>query len=184
LQRTNKVEFCGLAGCSFRAFFAALAAAGLLVVAGCQGGFTRLDGQCGDYPCCWSRDAIRAELSKNHILKGVELKSYAGEIAVHDPANWWTKSRITGESCSFVVAGDGQGRTVVEASFLPEPVVLSIPMSDVNFYMGQVNEDQMIVLQQHPAGASLSWSNFNEKGFLNYGDCSDDGYFIKECARY
>lgn len=184
MRRANKVECCRLAGRSIRAFFALLAAAGLLAVAGCQGGFTRLDGQCGDYPCCWSRDAVRAELAKNHVLKGVELKSYPGMIAVHDPANWWTKSRITEEECSFAVARDGRGRYVVEASFLPEPVVLSIPMSEVDFYMGRVNEEQMIVLQQHPLGASLTWSNFNGQGFLNYGDCGDDGYFIKECARY
>jgi len=183
LRRASKTEL-QVGGRSFRVLFAAPAAAGLLAVAGCQGGFTRLDGQCGDYPCCWSRDVIARELAKNHVLEGIELKSHRGIIAVHDPDNWWTKSRRTGEECSFAVPRDGRGRYVVEASFLSEPVVLSIPMSDVDFYMGKVNEEQMIVLQQHPIGASLTWSNFNEKGFLNYGDCGEDSYFIKECARY
>jgi len=157
----------------------------LLSFSDCQHRISEITGnQCGDYPCCWTRDIIDKKLSENHILKGVELKTQKGVIAVHNPKNWWTKSKITQEKCSFTVTQNKNKEYVVTASFLKDPVVLTISMAGVDFYMGKVNENEMIVLQQHKLGSSLSYSNFNKKGILNYGGCADDGFFIKECANY
>lgn len=130
---------------------------------------------------CWSRARIAAAARANAPLHGIAIRGYRGDEMVHDPRNWWTKSRITGKSCEFRVWRNDAGQFVAESNFNPAPVVLNIPMSSVDFYMGQVDEITVLILQQHPGGASITYTNFNSRGTLNYGDCSGDGYFTWLC---
>lgn len=130
---------------------------------------------------CWSRARIAAAARANAPLRGVATRSYRGDEQIHDPRNWWTKSQLTGKSCEFRVSRNDAGQFVAESNFNPTPVVLNIPMSGVDFYMGQVDENTVLILQQHPGGASATYTNFNSRGRLNYGDCSEDGYFTWLC---
>lgn len=130
---------------------------------------------------CWNRARIAAAARSNAPLRGIATRSYRGDEMVHDPRNWWTKSRLTGKSCEFRVSRNDAGQFVAESNFNPAPVVLNIPMSSVDFYMGQVDENTVLIVQQHPGGASATYTNFNSRGRLNYGDCSKDSYFIWLC---
>lgn len=130
---------------------------------------------------CWNRARIAAAARANAPLRGIVTRSYRGEEEIHDPRNWWTKSKRTGKICEFRVSRNDAGQFVAESDFNPTPVVLNIPMTGVDFYMGQVDETTVLILQQHPGGASATYTNFNSRGRLNYGDCSEDGYFTWLC---
>ncbi len=139
---------------------------------------------CGAHPCCWTRSYIKKEMKKNHTLQGVQLRTYQGVIGLFDPNNWWTKMKITKKGCSFTVSKNATNQYIVTASFLPQPVVLSISMSESNFFIGKIDEDHMLVLQQHLKGAALSHVSFSKDHILRYGHCSKDGFFIQECSNY
>lgn len=130
---------------------------------------------------CWDRARIAAAARANAPLRGILTRSYRGDEEIHDPRNWWTKAQRTGNSCEFRVSRNDAGQFVAESSFNPTPVVLNIPMSSVDFYMGLVDENTALIVQQHPGGASATYTNFNNRGVLNYGDCSKDSYFIWFC---
>lgn len=130
---------------------------------------------------CWTRASVAEAAQADAPLAGLRLGEYHGEEAVPDPDNWWTGLRFTGRACRMRVFRDAAGQAFAEASFLPRPVALVIPMSSADFYMGLVDEDSVLIVQQYPGGLSATHTRFDERGFLNYTDCSADGFFIREC---
>ena len=145
----------------------------LLFLTGCPGAGQQLN--------CLTRNSVERALKENRPLQEVALGSYSGVISLYDPDNPWTKSKITKRACTFAVGKNEKNQYIVTASFLNRPVVLSIPLSGINFYMGKIDDDHMLVLQQHHRGASLSHINFDEENILAYGACSRDGYFVQQC---
>jgi len=130
---------------------------------------------------CWTRASVAKAAQAGAPLVGLKLREYQGVEAVHAPDNWWTGVRFTGQTCRMRVFRDAAGQAFAEASFLPRPVALVIPMSSVDFYMGLVDDDSVLIVQQYPGGLSATHTNFDERGFLNYTDCAADGFFIREC---
>ena len=130
---------------------------------------------------CLTRDRVEKALEANKPLKAVALESYSGVISLYDPDNPWTKSRITKIACTFTVNKNKKDQYIVTTSFLNKPVVLSIPLSGIDFYMGKIDDDHMLILQQHHRGASLSHITFDEENILAYGACSKDRSFVQQC---
>lgn len=130
---------------------------------------------------CWTRASAAKAAQAGTPLLGLKLREYQGSEAVHDPDNWWTGLRFTGRTCRMRVFRDAAGQPFAEMSFLRRPVALAIPMTSADFYMGWVDDDSVLIVQQHPGGLSATHTNFDEQGFLNYADCAADGFFIREC---
>lgn len=130
---------------------------------------------------CWSRERIALAAAATDALAGIRVGDWIGEEREHDPSNWWTKARFTGRSCRSRIYRNADGRFLASVNFLPAPVALTASLSTQDFYLGLVDADSVLIVQQFPGGLAATHTNFSASGVLNYGQCGADGYFIREC---
>lgn len=130
---------------------------------------------------CWTRERVAAAAAAPVALRGIRLGAWQGEEVEPDASNWWTGVRFTGRACRARIYEGAEGRFFAAVSFLPAPVQLTIAMTARDFYIGRVNADSVLVVQQHPRGLSATHTGFDDAGALNYGACAPNGLFFLEC---
>lgn len=114
------------------------------------------------------------------VLVGVKESFSTGEIVKENPSNWMTDAEFTGETCTVSVELR-DGKAIATVSFVEEPVELAVPLSDRDFYMGLVDREFALVVQQVPEGAGASLVPFGENGVLQYGACGEWGSWYRDC---
>ena len=129
---------------------------------------------------CWTAERYEREAAKNPKLVGVRPGRYPGEIVVENPENLWVDARFTGKQCETHIIEEGTS-VFAKVSFLQERVELKVPLSTRDFYLGQVDQAHMLVVQQIPGGAVASVVGFDKHGIMNYQDCSPRGAPYREC---
>ena len=129
---------------------------------------------------CWTAERYEREAAENPKLVGVRPGRYPGEIVVENPENFWVDARFTGKQCETHIIEEGTG-VFAKVSFLQERVELKVPLSTRDFYLGRVDQDHMLVVQQIPGGAVASVVGFDKHGIMNYQDCSPRGAPYREC---
>ena len=113
-------------------------------------------------------------------LVGVIERTSEGEIVTENKSPWMRDSLFTGESCTVKVS-IRDGSAFVSTSFLDEPVELKVPLSERDFYMGLVDRNVAVVVQQTPEGTSATATTFAEDGTLRYGACGERRTWYREC---
>ena len=131
------------------------------------------------FDCLTLDDYDRIAASKPELV-GVIERSSDGEIVTENKSPWMRDSLFTGESCTVKV-NVRDGSTFVEVSFLDEPVELKVPMSERDFYMGLVDRNVAVVVQQTPEGTGATAMTFAEDGTLQYGACREGRTWYREC---
>lgn len=129
---------------------------------------------------CWTAERYEREAAENPKLVGVRSGRYPGEIVVENPGNFWVNARFTGKQCETHIIEEGTG-VFAKVSFLPKRVELKVPLSDRDFYLGRVDQEHMLVVQQIPGGAIASVVGFDKNGIMDYQDCSHRGVPYREC---
>lgn len=131
------------------------------------------------FDCMTLREYDRLAATKP-VLVGVKESFSTGEIVKENPSNWMTDAEFTGEACTVAVELV-DGRAIARVSFVEGPVELVVPLSNRDFYMGLVNREFALVVQQVPEGAGASLVPFGEDGVLQYGACGERGSWYRDC---
>lgn len=139
-----------------------------------------LSGCWGPGSDCMTLDEYDRIAAENPELVGVKESVSVGEIVTENPSNWMVNAKFTGESCTVAVE-IRNGKAYALVSFLEDPVELAVPLSERDFYMGLVDRERALVVQQVPEGAGASLVPFGESGKLQYGDCAKRESWYREC---
>lgn len=113
-------------------------------------------------------------------LAGVIERKSVGEIVTESKFPWMRNSVFTGEACTVEIERRG-GSAFASVSFLDEPVELKVPISEIDFYVGLVDRNTAVVVQQVPGGTIATATSFAENGTLQYGDCMQLRSWFREC---
>lgn len=130
------------------------------------------------FDCVTLDEYDRIAASSPELADVIERKS-VGEIVKEKPSTW-RNFQFTGEICTVEIE-NRDGSTFVSISFLDEPVELKVPISERDFYMGLVDRNTAVVVQQVPNGTVATVTPFAEDGTLQYGACLQRPYWFREC---
>ena len=131
------------------------------------------------FNCLTLDEYDRIAASEPELVGVIERKS-VGEIVTNSGSPWMRDAVFTGEACTVEVKKRG-GSAFALVSFLDGPVELKVPMSEIDFYVGLVDRNTAVVVQQVPGGTIATETPFANDGTLEYGDCMRLRSWYREC---